>query len=301
VQEGASAYLFAGVADKSVGRDSEVDERADPVRILIVDDQRSLVDLVRSYLEAEGFAVFEAYDGSSALELAAREEPEVVVLDIMLPGLDGFEVCRRLRQFSNAYVLMLTSKSEEVDKLIGLSVGADDYITKPFSPRELVARVKVLLRRDEMGGVSGLGTGSGRLSPDVPAPVVFGELVIDAARHEVRKRGELVHLTPREFELLVTLSAHPGLVFTRSQLLNRIWGDEFYAERLVDVHMAGLRKKVEDDPASPQYIETVRGVGFRFGARKISPSHSSPSPSSPASPPPEPAAADSGDLGPGKI
>jgi two-component system alkaline phosphatase synthesis response regulator PhoP len=265
-----------------------MDERSDPIRILVVDDQRSLVDLLRSYLEAEGFAVFEAYDGPSALELAAREEPEVVVLDIMLPGIDGFEVCRRLRQFSNAYVLMLTSKSEEMDKLIGLSVGADDYITKPFSPRELVARVKVLLRRDEIGGMSGLGTGSGRLAPDVPAPVVFGDLVIDVARHEVRKRGELIHLTPREFELLATLSAHPGLVFTRSQLLNRIWGGEYYAKRLVDVHMAGLRKKVEDDHSSPQYIETVRGVGFRFGARDNAPSRSHSSPSSPPSPP-EPA------------
>ncbi|HEX9987532.1 MAG TPA: response regulator transcription factor [Chloroflexia bacterium] len=253
-------------------------ERAGAPRILVVDDEPSLVDLVRSYLEAEGYAVFEAYDGPSALEVAARKQPDVVVLDIMMPGgLDGIEVCRRLRHFSNAYVLMLTSKSQEVDKLIGLSVGADDYLTKPFSPRELVARVKAMIRRTEMAG----SPATGRMSSDIPPAVVFGDLIIDAARHEVRKRGELIHLTPREFELLVTLSAHPGLVFTRNQLLNRIWGDEFYEERLVDVHMAGLRKKLEDDPAKPQYIETVRGVGFRFGSRRNS---SSPQPSS-VSPP----------------
>ncbi|HKP53998.1 MAG TPA: response regulator transcription factor [Chloroflexia bacterium] len=243
-----------------------LNERAGPARIVVVDDEPSLVDLVRSYLEAEGYLVFEAYDGPSALEAVAREQPDVVVLDVMLPGIDGIEVCRRLRHFSNAYVLMLTSKSQEVDKLIGLSVGADDYLTKPFSPRELVARVKAMIRRTEMAG----SPATGRMSSDIPPPVIFGDLVIDAARHEVRKRGELVHLTPREFELLVTLSAHPGLVFTRNQLLNRIWGDEVYEERLVDVHMAGLRKKLEDDTARPQYIETVRGVGFRFGTRSTS-------------------------------
>jgi two-component system alkaline phosphatase synthesis response regulator PhoP len=247
-----------------------------PAKILVVDDEPSLVDLVRSYLEADGFVVSEAYDGPSALEVAAREEPQVVVLDVMLPGFDGFEVCRRLRYFSNAYVLMLTSKSKEVDKLIGLSVGADDYLTKPFSPRELVARVKAMLRRAEMGAAQ--GTAGARMPPDIPPPLVFADLVIDAARHEVRKRGELVHLTPREFELLVTLSAHPGLVFTRPQLLNRIWGDEIFDERLVDVHMAGLRKKLEDDTVTPRYIETIRGVGFRFGPR--SKSSSSPSSSS---------------------
>jgi DNA-binding response OmpR family regulator len=188
----------------------------------------------------------------------------VVVLDLMMPGLDGVEVCRRLRHFSNAFVLMLTSKSAEVDKLIGLSVGADDYMTKPFSPRELVARVKAMLRRVEMG----VATGPGRLAPDVPEPVVFGDLVVDVARHEVTQGGTLVPLTPREFDLLATLSAHPGLVFTRAQLLNRVWGDEVYDGRVVDVHLAGLRKKLDDDATHPRYIETVRGVGFRFGPRR---------------------------------
>ncbi|MDQ3929053.1 MAG: response regulator transcription factor [Chloroflexota bacterium] len=241
-----------------------MDIRASRPKVLVVDDERSLVDLVRSYLEAEGYLVFEAFDGYSALQMAEQERPDVVVLDLMLPGLDGVEVCRRLRHFSNAYVLMLTSKSSEVDKLIGLSVGADDYMTKPFSPRELVARVKAMLRRAEMGA----STGAGRLAPDVPEPVNFSDLVIDVARHEVVKSGKVVQLTPREFDLLATLSAHPGLVFTRAQLLNRVWGDEAYDGRVVDVHITGLRKKLDDDAANPRYIETVRGVGFRFGPRR---------------------------------
>ncbi len=234
-----------------------------PAKILVVDDEHSLVDLVRSYLEAEGHRVSVAFDGYSALRIAEQERPDVVVLDLMMPGLDGIEVCRRLRHFSNAYVLMLTSKSGEIDKLIGLSVGADDYMTKPFSPRELVARVKAMLRRAEMGAV----TGAGRMAPDVPEPVVFGDLVIDVARHEVLQDGRAVQLTPREFDLLAAMSAHPGLVFTRTQLLHRVWGDEVYDGRVVDVHITGLRKKLDDDPANPRYIETVRGVGFRFGPR----------------------------------
>jgi two-component system, OmpR family, alkaline phosphatase synthesis response regulator PhoP len=241
----------------------EVEIRAGRPSVLVVDDERSLVDLVRSYLEAEGYLVLEAFDGYSALQIAEQERPDVVVLDLMLPGLDGVEVCRRLRHFSNAFVLMLTSKSSEVDKLIGLSVGADDYMTKPFSPRELVARVKAMLRRAEMGS----STGAGRLAPDVPEPVLFGDLVVDVARHEVTKAGRVVQLTPREFDLLATLSSHPGLVFTRAQLLNRVWGDETYDGRVVDVHITGLRKKLEDDASNPRYIETVRGVGFRFGPR----------------------------------
>jgi DNA-binding response OmpR family regulator len=235
-----------------------------PAKILVVDDERSLVDLVRSYLEAEGLTVVVAYDGPSALKVAAQEAPDVVVLDLILPGLDGIEVCRQLRHFSNAYVLMLTSKSHEVDKLIGLSVGADDYMTKPFSPRELVARIKAMLRRLQAQAAPE----SARMLTDVPPPVVYEDLVVDVARHEVRKAGELIHLTPREFELLATLSAHPGLVFTRTQLLDRVWGDDLYDQRLVDVHMTGLRKKLEDDAANPRYVETVRGVGFRFGPRE---------------------------------
>jgi two-component system, OmpR family, alkaline phosphatase synthesis response regulator PhoP len=267
----------AGAALRRIGspREDAVDAQAGRARVLVVDDEPSLVNLVRSYLEAEGFLVFEAYGGHAALTVAEREAPDLVVLDLMLPGLDGIEVCRRLRHFSNAFVLMLTSKSAEVDKLIGLSVGADDYMTKPFSPRELVARVKAMLRRAQMGAVSG----AGRLAPDIPPPVVFGDLIVDVARHEATKGGRIVKLTPREFDLLAALSAHPGLVFTRAQLLNRVWGDDLYDGRLVDVHITALRKKLDDDPARPRYIETVRGVGFRFGPRSAS------SPSPPAAPP----------------
>jgi two-component system alkaline phosphatase synthesis response regulator PhoP len=178
----------------------------------------------------------------------------------MLPGIDGVEVCRQLRQFSGAYVLMLTARAEEVDKIVGLSVGADDYLTKPFSPRELVARVKAMLRRPRHV--------AGSIAEPDEAPILGGgELEIDEGRHEARRHGEPVPLTAREFALLVTLARHPGRVFTRAQLLERVWGDEYYDDHVVDVHVANLRKKLEDDPAEPRYVETVRGVGYRFGAR----------------------------------
>ena len=232
--------------------------------LLVVEDERSLAELLRSYLEAEGFTVLTAYDGPSALDQARAAAPALVVLDVMLPGLDGIEVCRQLRRFSDAYVLMLTSKSQEIDKVVGLSVGADDYMTKPFSPRELVARVKAMLRRPRT-------LDAPRTAPDMPPPLVVGDLVIDLARHEVLRRDEPIHLTPREFDLLAMLAAYPGMVFTRNQLLHRIWGDEYFDTRVVDVHIASLRKKIEDDPAHPRYIETVRGVGYRCGERRPGP------------------------------
>lgn len=223
--------------------------------VLVVDDEANLVELLHEYLAREGYEVLEAGDGTAALEIVGAREPDLVILDLMLPGLDGVEVCRRLRQTSDAYVLMLTAKAEEVDKLIGLAVGADDYLTKPFSPRELVARVKALLRRPR------------RDSPDTGPPSTVlhrGELVIDDGRHEVLRRGEPVVLTAREFALLRTLAAHPGHVYTREQLLERVWEDAYYDDHVVAVHVGNLRKKVEDDPARPRYIETVRGVGYRF-------------------------------------
>jgi two-component system, OmpR family, alkaline phosphatase synthesis response regulator PhoP len=227
--------------------------------VLVVDDERNLVELIQGYLEHEGYAVLTAHDGLTALEIARTHQPDLVVLDLMLPEIDGLEVCRRLRHFSDAYVLMLTARAEEIDKVVGLAVGADDYLTKPFSPRELVARVRAMLRRPRA------------ISPDpeplVPPPKQFGELVIDQTRHEVTRAGELVPLTAREFALLAALAAHPGWVFTRAQLLERVWGDEYYGDHLVDVHIANLRKKLERDPAQPRYIETVRGVGYRFGPR----------------------------------
>ena len=228
--------------------------------VLVVDDEPNLVDLVRSYLEREGYAVLSAADGPTALDLARTAQPDLVVLDLMLPGLDGVEVCRRLRRFSDAYVVMLTARAEEVDKLVGLAVGADDYLTKPFSPRELVARVKARLRRPRGGGAGAAG-------PEAPAARRYGDLVIDEARHEVTVRGAPVALTAREFALLGALAAHPGRVFTRDQLLERVWGNEYYDDHVVDVHVANLRHKLEDDSARPRYVETVRGVGYRFGAQ----------------------------------
>jgi len=226
--------------------------------VLVVDDEAPLVNLVTGYLQREGFEVLSAYDGPAALDLVRTHQPEVVLLDVMLPGLDGIEVCRQLRQFSDAYVLMLTARTEEIDRIVGLSVGADDYVTKPFSPRELVARVKAMLRRPRSSGEPAI---------QAPATLRFGDLAIDSGRHEVTLRGELVPLTVREFALLSSLASHPGLVFTRAQLLEQVWGDEYYDDHVVDVHIANLRKKLEDDSSVPRYVETVRGVGYRFTGR----------------------------------
>jgi len=180
----------------------------------------------------------------------------------MLPGLDGLEVCRRLRQFSDAYVLMLTARAEEVDKVVGLAVGADDYLTKPFSPRELVARVKAMLRRPRSTAAAG---------PEPPPPQQLGELIIDRAGHEVLKRGVPLALTAREHALLATLAAHPGRVFTRAQLLERVWGSDFYDDHVVEVHVGNLRRKLEDDPARPRWLQTVRGVGYRLTEPSVEP------------------------------
>jgi two-component system alkaline phosphatase synthesis response regulator PhoP len=229
-----------------------------PVTILVVDDEQNLVELVRGYLERESFAVLSAGDGVSALALARTAQPDLLILDLMLPGLDGLEVCRRLRQFSDAYVLMLTARAEEVDKIVGLSVGADDYLTKPFSPRELVARVKAMLRRPRSGSTP---------AADVEPPQRIGELVIDRAQYQVTYQGEVLPLTVREFALLAALAAHPGRVFTRGQLLEWVMGSEHYDEHVVEVHIANLRKKLDDDPSRPRYIQTVRGVGYRFLTR----------------------------------
>lgn len=223
--------------------------------VLVVDDEAKLVELVQGYLRREGFQVLTALDGLTALDLVRANQPDLVVLDVMLPGIDGIEVCRRMRHFSDAYVLMLTARAEEIDKIVGLSVGADDYLTKPFSPRELVARVRAMLRRPRA---------SAEFAQEAIPPVSFGELVIDPGRHEVTVRGEAVELTAREFALLAAMVAHPGLVFTRSQLLEQVWGDEYYDDHVVDVHVGNLRKKLMDDAANPRYVQTVRGVGYRF-------------------------------------
>jgi two-component system, OmpR family, alkaline phosphatase synthesis response regulator PhoP len=223
---------------------------ATPPRILIVDDEPPIVDLVRSYLAREGWAVDTAADGPSAIESARSNRPDLIVLDLMLPGIDGIEVCRRVRTFSDAYVLMLTARSEEIDRIVGLSVGADDYLVKPFSPRELVARIKAMLRRPRAAAVR------------TTAPP---GLEIDEPRHEVRVDGLAVELTATEFGVLAALAREPGVVLTRAALLDRVWGPEFAADdHLVDVHVANLRRKLGDDPSVPRFVETVRAVGYRL-------------------------------------
>ena len=226
------------------------------IRVLVAEDEKNMVALLRKYLEREGFEVHEALDGPAAIEAAGLVEPDVVVLDWMLPRLDGIEVLRELRRSSEAYVIMLTARTEEVDRIVGLSTGADDYLTKPFSPGELVARIRAMLRRPRTGT---------RKAAVEDAPMKFGELTIDLARREVRLGEKQVSLTALQFELLATLASRPGLVFSRGQLLERVWGDGYFGgDHVVDVHVANLRKKVEDDPSSPRYIQTVRGVGYRF-------------------------------------
>ena len=222
-------------------------------KILVVDDEHSIVELIRGYLEREGFEVFAAFDGQTALSRVRELTPDFVVLDVMLPGLDGIEVCRQLRQFSDAYVLMLTARAEEVDRIVGLTIGADDYLTKPFSPRELVARVRAMLRRPRTPAVQEAGR------DDVP--LLLGDLVIDSSRHVVSRDLVEIDLTAREFALLAMLAEQPGRVFTRAQILDRIWASEFYDEHVVEVHLGNLRRKLGGDPAL--YIQTVRGVGYR--------------------------------------
>jgi DNA-binding response OmpR family regulator len=226
-----------------------------PYRILVVDDEPPIVDLVTGYLEREGWLVETAVDGPSAVDAVRRLAPDVVVLDVMLPGFDGVEACRQLRTFSDAYVLMLTARGEEIERIMGLTVGADDYLVKPFSPRELVARVKALLRRPRGGG-SGV-TGAGGATP-------MG-LEIDEGRRLVLVDGSPVELTALEFNLLAALSREPGIVVGRQALLDALWGPEFAGDdHLVDVHVANIRRKLRDDPASPRFVETVRGVGYRL-------------------------------------
>jgi two-component system, OmpR family, alkaline phosphatase synthesis response regulator PhoP len=226
-------------------------------RVLVVEDEANIVNLVRAYLEREGFTVDAVTDGRAALHHARVMQPHLIVLDLMLPGMDGLEVCRRLRQESDVYILMLTAKSEEADRIVGLELGADDYLTKPFSPRELVARVKAVLRRSRPSA----GTLPDSASGIIDAP----PLRIDLARRRVSKRGTPIDLTALEFDLLCELASRPGIVYSRAQLLQRVWGYDFLGdERVVDVHIGLLRKKIEDDPSEPELLKTVRGVGYKF-------------------------------------
>jgi len=210
--------------------------------------------VVAGYLQREGYTVDTAADGEAALAAARRTPPDVVVLDLMLPGMDGVEVCRQLRTFTDAYVIMLTARGDEVDKLIGLSVGADDYMTKPFSPRELVARVKVMLRRPRVGSMDGQQLRR------------FGALTVDPLSREVHLDGVPVELTRTEFDILDALAARPRLAYSRAQLIEAVWGTGWVGdEHLVDIHIGHIRRKLGDGPTGPRYIQTVRGVGYRMG------------------------------------
>ena len=231
--------------------------------ILVVDDEPPIVDLIASYLRADGFTVYTAQDGATALAQARAVRPDLIVLDVMLPGMDGLEVCRRIQQEFDVYVLMLTARAEEIDKIVGLSVGADDYLTKPFSPRELVVRVKAILRRSRT-----LGPRPAQRASERPA-LRFDDLVIDPDTREVWHDSAQIDLTPREFDLLYALAEQPGRVFNRDQLLERVWGHDFAGiDRVVDVHIGLLRRKLESDPANPAIIQTVRGVGYKFVGRR---------------------------------
>lgn len=225
-----------------------------PEKILVVDDERSIVELVSFNLRKDGFQTLAAADGMEAVRLAREEKPDLIILDVMLPVIDGFEVCRILRKEMSVPILMLTARKEEVDRVVGLELGADDYVTKPFSPRELVARVKAILRR------------SGKRAEQEGEEVLnAGELEVDLARRKVTVGTRVVDLTYTQFELLKHLMSNPGRVFSRESLVDRIWGYSYYGDvRTVDVHIRHLREKIEREPGSPQFIETVRGVGYRF-------------------------------------
>jgi DNA-binding response OmpR family regulator len=228
---------------------------ARPLRVLVVDDEPPIVDLLAGYLEREGWTVASAADGLAALDAVHAHDPDVVILDVMLPGIDGVEVCRRLRTFSDAYVLMLTARGEEIDRIVGLTVGADDYIVKPFSPREVVARVKAFQRRPRSR------TASAAASALAPAP----GLELDEGRRTVRVDGALVELTALEFNLLAAIAREPGIVVARVALMGAVWGPGYDGDdHLLDVHVANVRRKLGDDPAAPRFVETVRGVGFRL-------------------------------------
>ncbi|MEN4477959.1 response regulator transcription factor [Mycolicibacterium cosmeticum] len=233
-------------------------------RALVVDDEVGLANVVGSYLEREQFEVTVCHTGSDAVVLAREVDPDVVVLDLGLPGIDGVEVCRQLRVFSDAYVVMLTARDSETDTIVGLSVGADDYVTKPFNPRELVARIRAMLRRPRT--VSALADLRRPAPPESVPPRVFGPLSIDIDRREVTLNGVSISLTRTQFDILATLSARPGVVFSRGQILQAVWGDSWVGnDHLVDVHIGQLRRKLGDDAVNSRFVQTVRGVGYRMG------------------------------------
>ena len=221
--------------------------------VLVVDDEVALAGVVAGYLEHEGFTALQAHDGPSAVALADKHRPDLIVLDVMLPGFDGVEACRQIRLFTDAYIIMLTARDEEVDKIVGLAVGAEDYLVNPFSPRELIARVRAMLRRP-------------RAVPVNPSVTVLGDLTIDEEARKVTVAGAPIDLTRTEFDLLAAMAARPRAAFSRRQLITEVWGADWYGdEHLVDVHVGHLRRKLGDDANEPRYVRTVRGVGYGLG------------------------------------
>ena len=224
------------------------------MKILVVDDEETMVRSLSTLLAEEGYEVTVAVDGAQSLEAARAERPDLILLDVMLPGVDGMEVCRQIRTWSAVPIIMLTAKTGEVDKVVGLEVGADDYVTKPFSPRELVARIKANLRRAQM-----------QAQQAQEERLAAGDVVLDVGTRRVTVRDREVTLSPKEFDLLKVLLSHPGRVLGRDFLLNQVWGEDFFGDtRTLDVHIRWLREKIEQDPSKPEYIQTVHGVGYRF-------------------------------------
>ncbi len=230
--------------------------------ILIIEDEQPIVDILKFNLENAGYRTITALDGITGLEKALNESPDLILLDVMLPGIDGHEVCRRVREKSNVAIIMLTAREEELDKVLGLELGADDYITKPFSIRELLARVKANLRRITELEIAALTQTEEKKNPDT---LTFGDLSINISRYEVKKNNEIIDITLREFELLKFLVNQPNTIFSRETLMENVWGYEYYGDvRTVDVTIRRLREKIEDDPRMPKYIITKRGVGYYF-------------------------------------
>ena len=229
--------------------------------MLVVEDERTLAGMIAAYLSRAGYATTIAYTGPDGVQAVRDQAPDVVILDLGLPGLDGIEVCRQIRTFTDCYVIVVTARRDEIDTLIGLSVGADDYVTKPFSVRELVARVQTVLRRPRGSAAAGAADRQGQ------QPVwVFGQLRVDSTAQRVHLAGDEVALTPTERDLLMTLSKRPTMAFSRRQLIDEVWGNDWVGdEHLVDVHIAHLRRKLGDDPDTGRYVTTVRGIGYRMG------------------------------------
>ena len=242
------------------------------MKILVIEDEANIVQVIRLYLEQAGYMVLSATDGIAGLELHAREHPDLVILDLMLPGLDGMEVCRRIRAWANTPILMLTARQGEDDRVAGLEAGADDYLVKPFSPRELVSRVKAILRRtgrsvNSVPAVDEAMKNAGQPEPEAGNrdELRFSHIVVNIPARRVTVMGQPVNLTVKEFDLLVTLASSPDRVFTRETLLNQIWGYSYLGDgRTVDVHVGTLRKKLETVASTPHYIQTVWGVGYKF-------------------------------------